>query len=56
MNETDKFGSNGFPNMMKGQCIVTFVELGVWFGQTVDNRFIVAKHVAFPVNQNSKIA
>ena len=29
--ETDKFGGNGFPDAMKRKCVMTLVELGMWF-------------------------
>ena len=53
--ETDKFGGDGFPNTMERKRVVTFVELGMWFRRTVDDRFIVAKHVAPSSDRNAEI-
>ena len=53
--ETDKFGGDGFPDAMKRKCVVTFVELGVWFRRAIDDRLIVTKHVTPSSNWDAKI-
>ena len=53
--ETDNFGGNGFPDAMKRKCVVAFVEFGMRLRQTIDDRLIVAEHVAFSSDRNAEI-
>ena len=53
--ETDKFGGDGFPDAMERKCVVAFVEFGMRFRRTVDDRFIVAKHVTPSSDRNAEI-
>ena len=55
VNKTDKFGGDGFPDS-KRKCVVTFVELGMWLRRTVDDGFIIAKHVTPSSDRNTEIA
>ncbi len=48
-------GSDGFPNVMEGQGIVSFMEFGVWDGGAVHNRLVVSEHVCLLPNRNTKI-
>ena len=53
--KTDKFGGDGFPDAMERKCVVTFVEFGMRLRRTIDDRFIVAEHVASSSDRNAEI-
>ena len=55
VNKTDEFGGDGFPNVMKRKCVVTFVEFGMWSRRAVDYGFIVTEHVTPSSDQDTKI-
>jgi len=45
MKEVNNLRRDGFTYPMVQQCIVTFVQLGVWYRLTGDHTFVVSKHV-----------
>ena len=55
MVEANKFGGNSFADMVKGENVVAFVELGMWNGRAVHNGLVIAKHVAHLTDRNTKI-
>jgi len=48
-------GGDGFPNAMKGQGVVSFMEFGVRDGGAVHDRLVVSKHVRLLSNGDTKI-
>jgi hypothetical protein len=52
----NEFGSNGFTNMMEGQCIMTLVQLCMRDSQTVHDRLVVTEDVALVSKWDAEIA
>jgi len=55
MVECKDTGSNGFPDAVERQIIVSLVDFGIWDGRAVHNRLVISKHIGFLPNGNTKI-
>jgi hypothetical protein len=51
----NELGSNGFANMMEGQCIMMLVQLCMRDSQTVDDHLVVTKDVALVSKRNIEV-
>ncbi len=56
MVECEDADSNGFPDMVEGQGIVSLVEFRMQYGGAFHNRLVVSKHVGLLSDRNTKVA
>ena len=55
-SKADVLGCYGFMHMVKWQCIVTFVKLGMGLGWTVNDSLVITKHVALLSDWDAEVA
>jgi hypothetical protein len=46
VHHDDILRCNCFPYLVKGECIVQLVKLGMWLGLILENSFVVTEYVA----------
>ena len=56
MCERQNFSCDSFTDAMVGQCVVAFVQAGVWDASASYNRFVVSEHVRLALQRYSKVS